>query len=64
MSRQFGGVIPKPPSLAGRAKRSRRQSDGGSLPVIAEMNLVLIVTSKGVRRWPISKTVVHTITCM
>ena len=43
-----------PPSLAGRARRSRSFSFGGGLPVSAGMSLVLMVLSSGERLGPTS----------
>ena len=39
--------MPRPPNHAGRAKRSRSSSFKAFCPVRAEMNLSLIVSSRG-----------------
>ena len=40
-----------PPSLAGKAKRSRSASIAGGLPVKAGANFVRMISSSGWRRW-------------
>lgn len=47
--RLVGGMIPKPPSLAGSEKIERNGSLGGSWPVRAGMNFVLKMSGSEVR---------------
>ena len=47
---RFDGLgMPNPPSLTGRAKRSRSVSLGGDLPVMAGISFALIADSKGAK---------------
>ena len=46
-------MIPRPPRRAGKAKRSRSASVRADWPVRAGINLCLIASSKGCRRFPI-----------
>ena len=44
-----GSITPIPPSLTGRAKRSRSASFGGDLPVKVGINFVPMMVSRGAR---------------
>ena len=54
-----GLMIPRPPSLAGRARRARVSSLRGGLPISAGMKVVLMHSSSGSSRVVTSATVRH-----